>query len=55
LRLRGLGLVKADQNIARIDSISVTHAQLPDDAASGVLHLLHARIDHDNALPDYGA
>lgn len=50
-----LGLVEADQNVPCIDPVALPHAQLSDDAASGVLDLLDAQIHHDHALGDHRA
>ena len=48
-------LVKANKNVARLDAIAVAHANLADDAAGRMLHLLDVGIDDQGALRDQRA
>ena len=49
------GVVEPHDDLARLDAVAVAHAQLADDAAGRVLHLLHVGIDDDGALRDHRA
>ena len=50
----GDGLVEPDHDVARLDAVAVAHAQLADDAAGRMLHLLDVGVDDERARRDHG-
>ena len=48
-------LVQAHDDVAALDAIAFANAQLADDSAGGVLHLLDIRIDNDRPGRDQRA
>ena len=50
---KGLRLVETDQDVAGVDPVAFSYAQLSDDTAGRMLNLLDARIHNHDALADH--